>query len=128
DTAVHQMRVGVRRLRTDLRTFQALLDPLWANGLRGELSWLAGRLGAARDAEVLRARLRRTAAVDPLAALDDAALARLDADLAARHEDALTALDTALTSERYRTLLDHLVAAAASPEVHPGRAALPAPE
>jgi CHAD domain-containing protein len=126
DTAVHQMRVGVRRLRTDLRTFRALLDPLWANGLRVELSWLADRLGAARDAEVLRARLRKTAAADPLAALDDAALARLDADLAARHEDALTALDAALGSERYRVLLDHLVAAAAAPKVHPGRAALPA--
>src|SRR2546423_829603 len=31
DTAVHQMRVGVRRLRTDLRTFRPLLDPLWSN-------------------------------------------------------------------------------------------------
>ncbi len=26
DTAVHQMRVGCRRLRSDLRTFQPLLD------------------------------------------------------------------------------------------------------
>src|SRR5207237_4653320 len=65
DTAVHQMRVGVRRLRTDLRTFRPVLDPLWANGLRVELSWLADKLGAARDAEVLRDRLRRPAAGDP---------------------------------------------------------------
>ncbi|OLB66748.1 MAG: CHAD domain containing protein [Actinobacteria bacterium 13_2_20CM_2_72_6] len=128
DTAVHQMRVGIRRLRTDLRTFRPLLNPLWANELRIELSWLADRLGAARDAEVLRARLRRTAAADPLAALDDAAVARLDADLAARHEDALTALDAALDSARYRVLLDHLIAAAATPKVHPDRAAVPAPE
>ena len=128
DTAVHQMRVGVRRLRTDLRTFRPLLDPLWSNGLRAELSWLADKLGAARDAEVLRARLRRTATVDPLAALDDADVARLDADLAARHEDALIALDAALDGDRYRVLLDHLIAAAAAPKVHPTRAALPAPE
>src|SRR5256714_4294416 len=126
DTAVHQMRVGVRRLRTDLRTFRPLLDPLWSNGLRVELSWLADKLGAARDAEVLRARLRKTAAVDPLAALDDAAVARLDADLAARHEEALTALDAALDSARYRVLLDHLIAAAAPPKVHPDPAAVPA--
>ena len=128
DTAVHQMRVGVRRLRTDLRTFRPVLDVLWANGLRVELSWLADKLGAARDAEVLRDRLRRTAAADPLAPLDNAAVARMDADLAARHEDALTALDVALRSERYRVLLDHLVAAAAAPRLLTGRAAQPARE
>ncbi|TMM33164.1 MAG: CYTH and CHAD domain-containing protein [Actinobacteria bacterium] len=128
DTAVHQMRVGVRRLRTDLRTFRPVLDALWANGLRVELSWLADKLGAARDAEVLRDRLRRTAAADPLAPLDNAAVARMDADLAARHEEALTALDVALRSERYRVLLDHLVAAAAAPRLLTGRAAQPARE
>jgi CHAD domain-containing protein len=128
DTAVHQMRVGVRRLRTDLRTFRPLLDPSWANGLRAELAWLADALGAARDAEVLRAHLRRTAAADPLAALDDAALARLDADLAARHEEALNSLDKALRGERYQVLLDHLVAAAAAPRLLASRAGAPARE
>jgi CHAD domain-containing protein len=128
DTAVHQMRVGVRRLRTDLRTFRPVLDPLWANGLRAELSWLADKLGAARDAEVLRERLRETAAADPLAPLDDVAVARMDADLAARHEDALTALDVALRSDRYRVLLGHLIAAAAAPRLLAGRAELPARE
>ena len=74
------MRVGCRRLRSDLRTFAPLLDAGWADGLRDELSWLADVLGAARDAEVLRARLQRTAAADPLAPLDAAAVARIDAD------------------------------------------------
>src|SRR5206468_6555373 len=119
DTAVHRMRVGTRRLRTDLRTFRPLLDPLWTAGLRAELSWLGERLGAARDAEVLRARLRRVAAADPVAPLDGAAIARLDADLAARHEEALGALDATLRGERYRVLLDHLVAASAAPQVLP---------
>ena len=126
DTAVHQMRVGIRRLRTDLKTFRPLLDPLWAKGLRDELSWLADALGAARDAEVLRALLRRTAAADPLSALDDAALARMDADLTARHEDALADLDKALRGDRYRVLLDHLVAAAAAPKLIGKRAGRPA--
>jgi CHAD domain-containing protein len=128
DTGVHQMRVGIRRLRTDLKTFRPLLDSEWANGLRGELSWLADALGAARDAEVLRARLRKTAARDPLSALDDAALARMDADLAARHEDALHDLDKAMRGPRYRTLLDHLVAAAAAPKLIAKRAGRPAAE
>lgn len=117
DTAVHQMRVGCRRLRSNLRTFRPLLAPDWVAGLREELRWLAGALGAARDAEVLRARLRRTAAVDPLAPLDSAAVARIDADLAARHEDALCALDTALTDERYLRLAESLVAAARQPRL-----------
>ncbi len=126
DTAVHQMRVGCRRLRSDLRTFRPLLDSAWVGRLRAELSWIAEVLGAARDAEVLRARLRRTAGVDPLAPLDDAAIARIDAELAARHEEALTELDAAMRGGRYVALLDALVAASASPKLTPSRAALPA--
>jgi CHAD domain-containing protein len=128
DTAVHQMRVATRRLRTDLKIFRPLLDSAWAAKLREELSWIADALGQARDAEVLRARLRKTAAADPLAGLDDAAVARFDADLAARHEDALGALDEALRTERYRVLLDHLVGAAAAPRLNQDRACLPAKE
>jgi CHAD domain-containing protein len=128
DTAVHQMRVGCRRLRSDLRTFRPLLDPAWANELRAELSWIADALGGARDLEVLRARLRRTASVDPLAPLERAAVARLDDELAARHRGALSALDKAMGEERYLALLDRLVDAAAAPRLAPARAARPARE
>jgi CHAD domain-containing protein len=128
DTAVHQMRVGCRRLRSDLHTFRALLDPAWVGRLRDELAWIAGVLGAARDAEVLRARLRRTAGADPLAPPDDAAVARIDSELAARHEEALTGLDAALRADRYLALLDLLVDAAARPRLVPARAAQPARE
>jgi CHAD domain-containing protein len=115
DTPVHQMRVGLRRLRSDLRTFEQLVDQRWARPLRRELRWLADRLGAARDAEVLRARLRRTAAADPLAPVDAAAVARCDAALAAREGEARRALDRALRSDRYLVLLDALIAAARQP-------------
>jgi CHAD domain-containing protein len=119
DTAVHQMRVGTRRLRSDLRTFRSVLNRDWADGLRVELSWLAQVLGGARDAEVLRARLHKTATLDPLAPLDEAAVARVDAVLTARHEAALAAVDEALDSHRYRDLLDHLLDAARSPRFGP---------
>jgi CHAD domain-containing protein len=119
DTAVHQMRVGCRRLRSDLRTFAPLVEQAWARPLRDELSWLAGVLGAARDAEVLRARLRRTAASDPLSPLDPASVARIDAELAARHEEALVQLDAALSSDRYLRLVETLVAAARGPKLTP---------
>jgi len=117
DTPVHQMRVGCRRLRSDLRSFAPLLEPQWADPLRAELDWVAGVLGAARDAEVLRERLRATATADPLAPLDAAAVARMDADLAARHEEALQAVDDALRSPRYLALLEQLHSAARTPRL-----------
>ncbi len=119
DTAVHQMRVGCRRLRSDLRTFAPLVAPEWADPIRAELGWLARALGDARDAEVLQARLRRTACSDPLAPPDAAAVAKLDAWLATRHEDALTALGEALTSDRYLALIETLVAATRTPRLTP---------
>src|SRR5205814_9825308 len=54
---VHQARVATRRLRSDLRTFASLLEPAWVAALTEELKWLAEHLGAARDADVLLARL-----------------------------------------------------------------------
>lgn len=130
DTAVHQMRVACRRLRSDLRTFRPLVQAEWAKTLRDELKWLADALGAARDAEVLRARLHATADADPRSPLDEAAVARMDAALNARHVAALEALDQVLRSERYLVLVDALVAAARSPKLtgpaeQPAREVLP---
>jgi CHAD domain-containing protein len=119
DTPVHQMRVGTRRLRSDLQTFQSLLDPQWTARLRVELAWLAEALGGARDVEVLRERLRHTAAADPLAPADPASVARIDAVLAARQETALRELDAALHSRRYVKLLDALVGAVEEPRLAP---------
>jgi CHAD domain-containing protein len=125
DTAVHQMRVGCRRMRSDLRTFGPLLERAWADKLRDELSWIAGVLGAARDAEVLRARLERTASADPIDPPDPESVGRIDAELAARHERALAAVDEAMRSPRYQALLDLLVDAARQPRLS-SRAATPA--
>ncbi|GIG86474.1 CYTH and CHAD domain-containing protein [Plantactinospora endophytica] len=127
DTAVHQMRVGCRRLRSDLRTFGPLVRRAWAQPLRDELKWLAGVLGQARDAEVLRARLARTAATDPLSPLDSAAVDRIDRVLAARHSAALEAVDEALSSTRYHALVEALVDAARTPQLT-ARAGGPADE
>lgn len=120
DTAVHQMRVGCRRLRSDVKVFAPLLDAVWAHGLRAELGWLADGLGRARDAEVLRERLCRTATTDPLAPLDAAAVARIDADLAARHDEAVRALDGLLSSTRYLELLERLIVASRAPQLAAG--------
>ncbi len=126
EDAVHQMRVSCRRMRSDLKTFRPLVEPLWAEALRTELSWLADSLGDARDLEVLRERLRamataggpggRPAGGPPY---DMEAFERLDAILAAREDQALAVGAEALASERYLRLLDVLVDAAREPVVTP---------
>ena len=61
--SVHQMRVGLRRLRSALGMFKSLLA--LPDALKGELEWLGGALGEARDWDVL--------AGNTLAQLDGAA-------------------------------------------------------
>jgi triphosphatase len=48
---IHQMRVGMRRLRSALRLFAPWIP--FPPALQQELAWLSGELGAARDADVL---------------------------------------------------------------------------
>ncbi|KXU84190.1 metal-chelation protein CHAD [Paraburkholderia monticola] len=50
-SSVHQMRVGLRRLRSALDLFATVI-PAYP-GLNDELRWIASELGAARDWEVL---------------------------------------------------------------------------
>lgn len=49
--SIHQMRVGMRRLRSALRLFARWIP--FPPTLEQELGWLASELGAARDADVL---------------------------------------------------------------------------
>lgn len=111
--AVHRMRVAARRSRGALRTFGPLVDDAAAGPLRAELSRLADVLGAARDAEVLRARVRsRTAAGD---AADDPAAGVADGALGQAEQEARQALLAALDDDRYHALLRDLAALVADP-------------
>ena len=49
---VHQMRVGVRRLRAALRAFAPIIEPKAIEYLKGELRWMQQDLGPARDWDV----------------------------------------------------------------------------
>jgi CHAD domain-containing protein len=64
-------------------------------------------------------RLPETAELDPAAPIDRAALARIDADLAARAEDAMAGLEVVLTAPRYLALIDDLLIAANDPPLVP---------
>jgi triphosphatase len=54
---VHQMRVGLRRLRAAMSLFKALLHDQQTAAIKAELKWLAGELGQARELDVLVQRV-----------------------------------------------------------------------
>jgi CHAD domain-containing protein len=116
--AVHQARVATRRLRSDLRTLRAFVDPDWARDLRAELHWLGAELGAVRDLEVLQERLSFHAGLLPTpdgVETARAAVRRLDRD----HEAARADLLRALGSPRYAQLQHALRDAVKRPRLEP---------
>jgi inorganic triphosphatase YgiF len=121
EEGLHQMRVSTRRLRSDLRTFAALLDQAWADGLSEELRWLGGLLGSVRDLDV------QIAGLETMAADLAPALAPLFSRLRDRRDAARAELLAAIESERYVDLLDRLVQAQRDPLLSP-LAEMPATE
>jgi len=113
EEAVHRARVSVRRLRSDLRTFLPLLDEAWACGLRERSRWLQDGFSAARDADVLLARLRRQSAALPEP--DRVPAEEALAPLRAAREEAYQRLAAMLREPRYAALLQDLVDAAKRP-------------
>jgi CHAD domain-containing protein len=110
---VHQARVATRRLRSDLRTFERVLDRRWVGELRAELRWLGALLGRVRDTDMLLEQLGQRA--ERLPEPDRAAVTALAARAReTRTRDRAVLLD-AMVSPRYLTLLDRLVDAATAP-------------
>jgi CHAD domain-containing protein len=114
---LHQARVATRRLRSDLRTFRTLIDPVWATGLRDELGWLGGVLGAVRDRDVLLDRMRWR--LDGLTETSRRRAAGILSTLQADRDEAYADLLEALRGSRYLDLLDGLIDAANRPLVLP---------
>jgi len=112
---VHQARVAVRRLRSDLRTFRELVDARWSGKLRQELRWLGGELGAVRDYDVFISRLRSAAARS--GAAGDPNVAALIAAAREARSAARARMVEALRSARYARLRERLELAARSPRL-----------
>ena len=117
--AVHQMRVATRRARSALQAFGGIIDRDATRPLCAELKWLAAALGAARDGEVMLARLTADLAAIPPALVAGPVQARITdcftAELAQAGQTALAALD----GQRYLRLLDDLDALLADPPLTP---------
>jgi CHAD domain-containing protein len=101
----HPTRVGIRRLRSTLRTFAPLFDADAAAALETELVWFAGLLGGVRDADVLRVRLDRLVAELPDDLVMGPVAARIDNALAAERAEHWRDLLAALDSPRLLALL-----------------------
>jgi CHAD domain-containing protein len=110
---IHRLRTTTRRLRSELRSLENLVEGRWRDQIEGELKWLAERLGAVRDIDILLARLKKGPGKRDRAG--ESALAPLFETLQDRRAQAAWSLNDALRSDRYRGLLASLEQAAEAP-------------
>ena len=113
---VHQIRVAMRRLRSDLRTLGDAVDPQWREEIEPRLRAVADAAADARDADVMSLRMRgeldgTTTALAPL-------FETLERQRTAARERLMATLD----GEAYVALLNDLVAATVSPPAGPADA------
>jgi triphosphatase len=99
--AVHQLRVGLRRLRTAVGLFEAMLTDERLAPMKAELKWITGELNDARNLDVFIAETFR-----PFAAAKPAApgLSGLAAALLASQTRAYDRAEAALRNPRFGQL------------------------
>ncbi len=99
---IHQMRVGLRRLRAALSLFKEILHDGEVNGLKRELKWLTEQLGPARDYDVF---VRKTLAPYRARHADRHELEILQHDLERARNAGFATARAAVDSERFRRLM-----------------------
>jgi CHAD domain-containing protein len=99
---VHQMRVGLRRLRAAISLFAKLLGVQETERVKSELKWLTGELAPARDLDVY---MRNE--IEPLRrdAPTKRGMKELTGALTLRRDAAFGKAKAAVESPRYRSLL-----------------------
>jgi inorganic triphosphatase YgiF len=103
---IHQMRVGVRRLRAVLSAFARLLPAEERRAVSDEARWLADALGAARNLDVFG---KFVVGAAPPNVGQPAGRAALVAAVAQRRETAYAQAVRVVRSRRYTALLLHLL-------------------
>jgi inorganic triphosphatase YgiF len=99
---VHQMRVGVRRLRAAITVFSELLDCKQTEQIKRDLKWLAGKLAPVRDLDVfLKGKIEAFERSDA----PTAGLPELKSELVYRRDVAAESAKVAITTTRYRLLI-----------------------
>jgi len=110
---LHDFRVACRRARSALAQIRGVLPLAAADRHRQELAWLGTMTGPVRDLDVYLEKMADYRSSLPAAVRDD--LAPLDAFLHTRHAIEHRRLVEALTSPRYRDLVDGWQRALVSP-------------
>jgi CHAD domain-containing protein len=108
ETAVHDMRVAIRRLRSTLRTFRGFWEPRRSEKLRRDLKWLADQLGGVRDGHVMTGVLSDAVHAEPPELVAGPVAARLQRRLNGETLPAQEELITTLDSARFRALMADL--------------------
>jgi triphosphatase len=103
EEGVHQMRVAVRRLRSCLALYRRFIPAEQHDHLVGELKWLIGELGPARDwdvfvGEILKPVVRQFGG-------DDERLADLGIHVERHRDEAYERAQTAVAAQRYLGLV-----------------------
>lgn len=101
---VHQMRVGLRRLRAALSVFKSVAQDEQIESIKNELKWLTGQLAPARDLDVL--------VEDALQPLHEEQPAKREIDVLQsavreKREEGFTQAGAAVKSAQYRKLVLH---------------------
>jgi inorganic triphosphatase YgiF len=103
---VHQMRVGVRRLRAAIAVFSELLEGRQTEQIKRDLKWLAGKLGPVRDLDVfLKGKIELFEGSDS----PTAGLPELKSELTYRRDIAAESAKTAIATARYRLLVFNIL-------------------
>ncbi|MGB2932831.1 MAG: CHAD domain-containing protein, partial [Methyloceanibacter sp.] len=99
---LHQMRIGLRRLRAAIAAFSKLLADSERDRIKTELEWMTNTLGPARDLDVFEAEFLR---LRDSGQGDDASPATTRRVFDQSRAEAYGAAVAAIGSERYRNLL-----------------------
>jgi inorganic triphosphatase YgiF len=99
---VHQMRVGLRRLRAALSFFKDMLQDAESPRIRRELRWLLGELGPARDLDVL---IDESLVPLQQQRADGNTLDTLKLELKRRRDACIERAKKAVGSDRYRRIV-----------------------
>jgi inorganic triphosphatase YgiF len=99
---VHQMRVGLRRLRAAISVFKEMLRGRETETIKQSLKWLTEELGLARDMDVMIKE-----AVTPMTGSPPVpeAVAALKADIVTKRDKGLMRAKRAVASKRYRRVV-----------------------
>jgi len=105
---VHQLRVAIRHLRSDLRSFPSRADERREDDLRRELAWIGTVIGACRDSDVLAEHIHALASQ---CALEDARdLQKVMSILEQEGSHYRQEMRATINTSRYGRLIDDLIA------------------